>query len=169
MGIKQAKRITMLRFVFWRNENCLFSSCSKYYSCISLWFQSCSESQRRRISSSLLWRSRNLAVREPLSALARKSLKRELGARGRHQCVLWHRDDPAGWNRHESLGIRFKSRLAGKIEDLLEMLLRTPISIVYTGAAQNWQPGRWPGIDATEWNTNFTRRTEDRDCQKTND
>ena len=49
--------------------------------------------------------------------------------------MLWHRGDPAGWNRHESLGIRFKYSLARKIEDLLEMLLRTPLSIVYIWAA----------------------------------
>ena len=42
--------------------------------------------------------------------------------------MLWHGGDPAGWNRHESLGIlgiRFKSSVAGEIEDLLELLLRT--------------------------------------------
>ena len=87
-------------------------------------------SQRRRIPSSLLWRSRNLAVRECSPALTRKSLKRELGARGRHQCEC-RGGDPAGWNRHESLGIRFKSMVAGEIEDLLELLLRTPLSYRY--------------------------------------
>ena len=46
--------------------------------------------------------------------------------------MLWHGGDPAGWNRHESLGIRFKSSVAGEIEDLLELLLRTHLSNVTT-------------------------------------
>ena len=69
--------------------------------------------------------------RERLSALARKSLKRELGARGRHQCVLWHRGDPAGWTWHKSLGAWFDPSIARKAEDLRELLLRTPLSTVY--------------------------------------
>ena len=71
--------------------------------------------------------------RERLSALARKSLKRELGTQGRHQCVLWHRGDPAGWTRYKSLlvGAWFNSIGTGKIEDLRALLLRTLLSIVF--------------------------------------
>ena len=67
-------------------------------------------------------------------ALAKKPLKRELGARGRHQCEC-RRGDPAGWTRHESLGIRFNSMVAGKIEDLLKLLLMTPLFIVFKQVA----------------------------------
>ena len=81
---------------------------------------------------------RTWLFRERLSALAKKSLKRELGARGRHQCVLWHGGDPAGWNRHESLGIRFKSSVAGEIEDLLELLLSC---LLYTSPSPRDQRG----------------------------
>ena len=67
---------------------------------------------------------------ECLSALARKLLKLCQGARGRHQCVLWHRGDPAGRTWHESLGIRFNPISARKVEDLRELLLRTPLFYV---------------------------------------
>ena len=40
--------------------------------------------------------------------------------------MLWHRGDPAGRTWHESLGIRFKTMVAREIEDLLDLLLRTP-------------------------------------------
>ena len=49
--------------------------------------------------------------------------------------MLWHRGNPAGWDRHESLGIRFKSSVAGEIEDLLELLLRTFYSIFSNSVA----------------------------------
>ena len=49
--------------------------------------------------------------------------------------MLWHGGDSAGWNRHESLGIRFKASVAGEIEDVLELLLRTHQSNVTTQAA----------------------------------
>ena len=76
--------------------------------------------------------------RERLSALARKSLKRELGARGRHQCVLWHRGDPAGWTWHKSLGAWFDPSIARKAEDLRELLLRTPLSTVHKNQIGIW-------------------------------
>ena len=64
--------------------------------------------------------------------------------------MLWHRGDPAGWNRHESLGIRFKSSVAGEIEDLLELLLMTyPIvtkSTVVRPPLINLRPGTAPGF-----------------------
>ena len=41
--------------------------------------------------------------------------------------MLWHRGDPAGWTRYESLGIRFNSISTGKIEDLWALLLMTPL------------------------------------------
>ena len=82
---------------------------------------------------------RTWLFRERLSVLARKLLKRVLGARGRHQCVLWHRGDPAGWTWHKSLGAWFDFSIARKTEDLQELLLRTPFSNVYNYAASTWQ------------------------------
>ena len=86
--------------------------------------------------------------RERLSALARKSLKRELGARGRHQCVLWHRGDPAGWTWHKSLGAWFDPSIARKAEDLRELLLRTPLSNVYKHHKGIWH-ARVPALKLT--------------------
>ena len=78
-----------------------------------------------------------MTVRERLSALARKSLKRELGARGRHRCVpTGHRDDPAGLTRYESFGARFQSFFTGKIEDLLELLLMTFFTTLYPSISE---------------------------------
>ena len=65
--------------------------------------------------------------------------KRELGTRGRHQCVpIGHRGDPAGWTRYESLWERFKSINTGEAEVLRELLLMTPnYSFLYTIQTKN--------------------------------
>ena len=52
--------------------------------------------------------------------------------------MLWHRGNPAGWTWHKSLGTWFDSSIARKIEDLQELLLRTPLSNVYNQIPRTW-------------------------------
>ena len=67
--------------------------------------------------------------------------------------MLWHRGDPAGWTRYESLGIRFNSSGTGKIEDLRALLLRTPLTYSLHNLAiapPDIVPGVSQGTDKTK-------------------
>ena len=65
--------------------------------------------------------------------LATKSLKRELGARGRHHRVpVWYHGELVGWTRYELLARHVDVNCTGEAEDPQALLLRTNTTITKT-------------------------------------
>ena len=86
----------------------------------------------------LFWLSRNLTVRERLRS-RKKSLKRELGARGRHHSVpVGYHGELVGWTRYEHLVVRHGDvNCTGEAEDPQELLLMTLTTAKYTTRMQD--------------------------------
>ena len=75
-----------------------------------------------------------MTVRERLSAFARKSLKRELGARGRHHRVpVWYHGELVGRTRYEHSVVRHEDvNCTGEAEDPQALLLMTTTTTINT-------------------------------------